>query len=174
MGLRAGRDRRLVTRHRNHPRLARANMTELRVAYEIPALFSAFILCVSGTGCIQSHHAAPVAVYEPIPSPLTPTSDRPEARVYAPGQPAVSAPAVPPPAVRDSDVRLGQTISNLLKGDPHLADASGNVIATIENGVVTLHGKVPTEHDRYEIVERVSKLPGVAHVNDHLGIEGER
>lgn len=110
----------------------------------------------------------------PIPSPLTPTSDRPEARVYAPGQPAVSAPAVPPPAVRDSDVRLGQTISNLLKGDPHLADASGNVIATIENGVVTLDGKVPTEHDRYEIVERVSKLPGVAHVNDHLGIEGER
>jgi hypothetical protein len=36
----------------------------------------------------------------------------------------------------------------VLKGDPHVADVSANVIVTIKNGIVTLHGKVPAEHDR--------------------------
>ena len=140
----------------------------------IAALFTGFVLPGLAGGCIQSHRAAPSAVYEPIPAPVTPTSDRAEPRVNTPNQAPVLAQGVPPPSVRDSEVRLGQTVSNLLKANPRLAGASANVIATIENGVVTLHGTVPAQSDRDEIVERVSRLPGVAQVTDHLGIEGER
>ncbi len=129
------------------------------------------------TGCVQSHRRA--VVYTPVPV-LPPTSDRPEVRVYSaptPPQapvvttqpPAVAAPGAP--AAAPGDVAVATAVSQLLKGDAHLASVSSNVEATVDNNVVTLRGTVPTEHDRDEIVQRVSGLPGVLRVNDQLGID---
>ncbi len=123
--------------------------------------------CVLLAGCIQSHrpvYATPVAV----PA----TSDRPEVRVY-PGTPpaVVTPPTTPPPGVSATDVTVAESVSQLLKGDASLADASRNVQATVNGGVVTLRGNVPTDHDRDEIVERVSRLPNVVRVVDQLGVE---
>ncbi len=130
------------------------------------------------TGCIQSHRREVVYTPEPV---LPPTSSRPEVRVYStpttPQAPVVTttpAPATPapaPPAAAPGDVAVATGISQLLKGDPNLASVSSNVEATVDNNVVTLRGTVPTEHDRDEIVQRVSQLPGVLHVNDQLGID---
>ena len=124
------------------------------------------------TGCIQSHRH-PVAVYAtPIAVPAA-TSNRPETRVYpeAPSPAVVVPPSSPPPGVLASDVTLADSVSQLLKGDSGLADASRNVRASIDHGVVTLRGTVVADHDRDEIVQRVSQLSGVRGVRDHLGVE---
>ena len=134
-------------------------------------IFSGALLLLAA-GC-QSHREPTAVSYEPGAAPLTPTSDRPSPRVYAP----VDSPdlgSAPLPRVKNSDVILAQNISALLKGNTHLADVSANVLATVENGTVTLRGTVPAFHDREEIVKRISNVPGVHQVNDHLGVEGER
>jgi BON domain len=122
-------------------------------------------------GCIQSHR--PVAVYTtPVAVPAA-TSERPVVRVY-PGTPppvVVTPPSTPPPGVASADVTLAESVSQLLKGDVSLADASSNVQAIVDHGVVTLRGRVPTDHDRDEIVQRISQLPGVVRVHDELGVE---
>ncbi|HWH70527.1 MAG TPA: BON domain-containing protein [Candidatus Sulfotelmatobacter sp.] len=124
-------------------------------------------------GCVQSHRAPAVVYYAP-PPPLAPTSDRPAVRVYPGPTPAVAPvtpPPAPPPGVSAADVGVADAVSQLLKGDSHLAGVSSNVEATVEDGVVTLRGSVPSEHDRYEMVERISQLPGVAHVHDKLRVD---
>ena len=127
------------------------------------------------SGCVQSHRA-PVVYYSP-PGSLSPTSQSPDVRVYsgAVPPPPVNAQPVPsvvaPAPVADPDVALAQSLSQLLKGDPGLAAISSKVSATVHHGVVTLRGSVPTENDRQEIKDRVSKLSGVAAVEDNLGID---
>ncbi len=125
------------------------------------------------TGCVQSHRREVVYTPEPV---LPPTSSRPEVRVYStpttPQPPVVTTTPVPAaPDAAPGDVAVATGISQLLKGDTHLASVSSNVEATVDNHVVTLRGTVPTEHDRDEIVQRVSQLPGVLRVNDQLGID---
>jgi len=124
------------------------------------------------SGCVQSHRER--VVYVPEPAPLAPTSTTPEVRVYSPAGPVVTQPppsAVTPAIASDPDVVLAQSVSRLLKGEPDLASVSRKVSATVQNGVVTLRGSVPSENDREEIKERVSRLPGVFRVVDELGTE---
>jgi len=78
---------------------------------------------------------------------------------------------VTPAIASDPDVVLAQSVSRLLKGEPDLASVSRKVSATVQNGVVTLRGSVPSENDREEIKERISRLPGVFRVVDELGTE---
>ncbi len=122
-------------------------------------------------GCIQSHRH-PVAVYTTPVAVPAPTSEGTAVRVY-PGEPpaVVTPPSSAPPGVAAADVTVAESVSQLLKGDSSLADASRNVQATVDHGVVTLRGTVPSDHDRDEIVQRVSQLPGVVRVHDHLGVE---
>jgi BON domain len=124
-----------------------------------------FLLFVVPTGCIQSHRAPPVVYYAPATPVLTPTSDSPAPRVYAP---------VAPPDVSPGDLSTAEAVQHLLNDDAHLAGASADVLVTVRGGVVTLRGTTPTEHDRYEIVERVAKIPGIVKVDDQLGISDER
>ena len=125
------------------------------------APFAIALLLFTG-GCIESHRAEPVVYYNPPPAP---TSDRPAARVYA------SPTTTPPPNVAASDVALANSVSELLKGDPHLAAATATVLVKVRNGVVRLEGSVTSAHDRDELVERVSQLPGVRSVKDELSLE---
>lgn len=51
-----------------------------------------------------------------------------------------------------------------------MASISGNVQTTIDQGVVILRGTVPSENAMDEIASRISKLPGVHHIEDHLAV----
>jgi hypothetical protein len=112
------------------------------------------------------------AVYPP-PPPISPASESQAVLVYS-GPPPVAT-AVPgatlPGTGANPDIALAESISRLLKGEPDLASVSAKVSATVHEGVVTLRGRVLSESDREEIVERVSKVPGVTHVVDHLGMQ---
>jgi hypothetical protein len=139
------------------------------------ACFCAALTFLAG-GCARNHRAvydtqtpAPVVTSTATTTTVPPTSDRPAARVYQ-APPTVTPPSEPPPGVSASDVNIATSVSQLLKADSSLADASRNIEATVDNGVVTLRGSVPTDHDRDEIVGRISRLPGVARVHDHLGV----
>ena len=146
-------------------------------------------LVALASGCVQSHRATRPAVYvtprptttvvttpatvvAPAPTVLPPTSDREAVRVY-PSTPSVTVapPTAPPPGVATADVALADSVSQLLKSNTSMADATRNVEATVESGIVTLRGSVPTHHDRDELVLRISRLPGVVRVRDQLGVE---
>jgi hypothetical protein len=118
----------------------------------------AFLAC----GCIESHRKA--VYYAPVPPP-TPTSTSPDVRVYS------NPESTPPPNVAPGDIALATSISQLLKGESHLAGISSQVTVRVRNGIVTLSGSVRTEQDRTEIINRVSQLPGVNEVRDELGVE---
>ncbi len=119
-------------------------------------------------GCVYSHRQPEVVYYAPVPEPATtlpPTSENPAPRVY-PG-----SPPAPAGTVLSSDVALAHSIRDVLKNDPNLAAVSDKVLVKVEGGIVSLKGTVPTEHDRDEIAGRISRLPGVRRLNDHLGID---
>lgn len=118
---------------------------------------------VLATGCADPHPAAVYVV--PPEAPLSPTSSRAVPRVYS-----VPPPSGAPQGVAPGDLAVAESVSDLLKGSPHLAGASSDVLVTVKHGIVTLRGNVFTEHDRDEIVERISRLPGVYGVDDKLGI----
>ena len=139
------------------------------------SLLSCGAVALAATACVQSHRT-PTAVYlTPAPPSTTvvvaPTSDREDVRVYSPTPVVVTPPSTPPPGVTASDVRLADSVSQLLKSNTSLGDATRNVEVTVDNGRVTLLGSVPTIHDRYEIVQRIRNLPGVSRVVDELGVE---
>ncbi len=118
------------------------------------------------TGCVRSHRAAYYTpdyyTYTPAPPPPpAPTSERPESRVYPNMPPGVSA----------QDLGLADSIRAQLKGDPVLRSSSRNVLVTVDQGVVTLRGSVPSEHQRYEIIDRIKTLPGVARIEDQLAVD---
>ncbi|PWU09961.1 MAG: hypothetical protein C5B50_26310 [Verrucomicrobia bacterium] len=120
-------------------------------------------------GC--AHH------YGGSPGPEAPLNP-PLAAEPAPQEPRPlvneAPPAPAPPGVSTMDISVGKAVSQLLKEDEELSGVSGNVEAGVEHGVVTLRGNVPSEHDRIEMVERISKLPGVARVEDKLRVTGEQ
>jgi hypothetical protein len=81
-------------------------------------------------------------------------------------------PAPPPPAPFSADHDVAAAIHRLFNHDEYLAPASKHVTAKVYKGVVTLRGTVPSEHERDEIVQRLSQLPGVDRVDDQLKLEG--
>lgn len=81
-------------------------------------------------------------------------------------------PASPPPATFSTDREVAGAIHRLFVSDPSVGPSARNVSAKVYKGVVTLRGTVGSEHERNEIVERVSRLPGVDHVKDQLELEG--
>lgn len=124
-------------------------------------------LLLLGTGCVQTHRSPPLAYYAspPAAATLTPTSEGPVPRVYAPGS---------PPDVSADDLVAAQAVSDLLRGNTYLAGTAENILFTVKNGVVTLKGSTVSEHERFEIVNRVKSLPGVTRVDDHLSVTGTR
>jgi osmotically-inducible protein OsmY len=64
------------------------------------------------------------------------------------------------------------SVNQLLNGNTTLAPVATDVQVIVHQGVVSLRGTVPTEHDRKAIVQNVSKLAGVARVDDQLKVTG--
>lgn len=126
------------------------------------------------TGCVSSHKPA-LVYYTPAVTVPTPTSQSDVVRVY-PGPAAPLAVRArrddnEPVPLETADIAIARSISIGLKSDPDLAGASRRVEATVDGGVVTLRGKVAAEHERDEIVQIVSSVPGVSRVEDHIGVD---
>ena len=128
------------------------------------------VLAVLLAGCVTSHHSAPVSeVYVPA----TPTSSRAEARVYPDTRATVSGlPAVTPPSpnVSPADLAIAESISGLFVNDAAMEPWASRMIARVENGVVTLRGTVPSNHDKEDIETHISRLPGVRRVDNLLEV----
>lgn len=136
-----------------------------------PVLF--VLPLVVAAGCVQSHRHPPV-VYTTVPAavvaPPAPTSDLPAVRVYPEAPPAAPA-VVTPPGISTQDLAVADSIRQVLKGQGALAGVAKNVEATVDGGLVTLRGVVPTESDREEIASRIARLPGVDRLNNELRVE---
>ncbi len=131
------------------------------------------VLPLAIVACVSSHHSPDTVYYTPPSATVTtlpPTSDSPAVRVY-PGSPNEPPVTQPPGDVLGSDMAVADEIRDMLKDDPTLAAASDQVLIQVNGGVVSLRGTVPTEHDLDEIVGRISRIPGVRQVRNHLGID---
>ena len=97
---------------------------------------------------------------------LSATSDRTDSnRVYGTNQgfPTFTA-------TTDADRTLGQQVVQQLKTDPAMADALAKVKFTIENGKVTLRGKVKSEDQKKKIESAVQQVTGVSSVDDQIQV----
>jgi hypothetical protein len=133
-----------------------------------------FLVLAASSGCVQRHRSQEAA-HSTAPAPVVtvppPTSERSEPRVYpVTADEPVEPPSAPPSDVSNRDLALAESISKLLNNDPHLASISGNVQTTVDQGVVILRGTVPSGNAMDEIALRISKLPGVAHLREHLTV----
>jgi osmotically-inducible protein OsmY len=75
-----------------------------------------------------------------------------------------------PPAVSELDLSVARLVRQTLRKDRDLAPISHDVAFKVDNGVVTLRGKVPSAQDRQMVVERISQLPCVDRVDDRLEV----
>lgn len=117
-------------------------------------------------GCSENRPAS-VSYSPALSESVTPTSSRPETRVY-PAPPA-SAPdvATAPPGASPQDWALAQEIDSLLMNDRTIGKAP--MAAIVRNGVVTLRGDVRNQSEHQRLVDEISHLPGVQRVDDQLG-----
>ncbi len=137
------------------------------------------------SGC--AHDRNPGVVYyvpagTPAPAPPPSEPSKPgSVRVPQPLPPVEAVPApglaptpAPVPGVLSADVSVATSIGQLLRAYGESSGLWTRVEATVENGVVTLRGVVPSEHERVELVQRISRLAGVAAVKDHLQLSDTR
>ena len=103
----------------------------------VPALLAA--------GCSTGSHDSSVSYSPALSEPLTPTSDRPVARVYTTPESSAEVTARPAGAT-SQDWQLAEEIRGLLTADPKLGNAP--MAAVVNNGVATLRGGVRNEKDR--------------------------
>ena len=93
---------------------------------------------------------------------------------YAKGAPAQWTPdnraavSAPPPGVSQIDIDVVALVRRTLKSDPGLAPISRHVTVSARKGVLTLRGNVPSLDAKQQIVDRVSKLPGVDGIEDQM------
>lgn len=89
-----------------------------------------------------------------------------------PGAPNVrSAPPVEAEAVEDqrSDTQIGRDVDSLLTLDPRIDGERLEV--TVEDGLVTLNGKVSNIHEGKLAIEKAGQVRGVREVRDRLTVE---
>ena len=135
---------------------------------------------VLAAGCVHSHRApvvyttpaAPTTVYTtPATVPVTPTSPRPEVRVYAP-EPNEAPGTMPVISyVNDSDLAIAQSIRRTFSADTDLASASRNMRMTIRDGHVVLTGNAPSENARQLVERTLTAIPGVVSIDDQSRVD---
>lgn len=116
-------------------------------------------------GCAESHRDSSVSYSPALSESYAPTSDRAVARVY-PETPSTTDATTPPPGANSQDWTLAQEVRSLLMSDSTLGNAP--MAAVVNNGVVTLRGKVRNEKDRERLREEIARLPGVQRVDDQM------
>src|SRR3954453_20523406 len=120
-------------------------------------------------GCVNSHRNG--VVYQPVPGAVAPTSPSPATRVYPSNPPTPVISAAPGEIVPANELATAVSLRQMLANDTALAEAARNVDIEVNSGRVILRGSVPTEHDRIELQERISKSPGVGTVDNRLTVD---
>lgn len=117
-------------------------------------------------GCAHSSSGGATA-YSPLPAPaVTPTSNRPEPRVY--GNTGNSGAYPAPQGASTQDWGLAERIREMLSTN---ADLSGSPIAVVvHGGTVILHGSVPTKSQGQKVQQAVASVPGVQQVQNEMQI----
>lgn len=114
-------------------------------------------------GCSENHRDMSVSYSPALSESVSPTSDRPETRVY-PAPSSSGEVANVPPGASPQDWKLAQEIQSLLMSDRTVGKAP--VAAVVNNGVVTLRGEVRNKKERARLREEIANLPGVTRVDD--------
>jgi len=71
----------------------------------------------------------------------------------------------------EADQMIAQKIQQIISEDPALSSLAKNIKFAPKDGVVTLTGTVPSEKDKEVIVKKVTNVPGVLKVDDHLKVK---
>jgi len=124
----------------------------------VPLLFA--------VGCSENGRDRSIS-YSPAITEISPTSDRLESRAY-PDTSGNFNVAVPPGAA-PQDWQVAQEIGSLLLADKKLGTTPMG--AVVNNGVVTLRGCVRSRHEREQLVQAISQVPGVQRVDDQLNMK---
>jgi len=74
------------------------------------------------------------------------------------------------PGVAQLDLDTAALVQRTLRRDPSLAPISRRVHSRVNKGALTLRGYVDTVAAKQNIIDRVSKLPGVDAVDDQIEI----
>ena len=118
-------------------------------------------------GCAHTEtQTAPV--YSALPTGPAPTSDQPAERIYAEGNTTRTA---PPSGVAAEDWELNERLRALFLDNRKLAPPPSEVTAVVDQqnrGVVRVSGHVRNGVQRRQVIDAVSKIPGVNRVEDHL------
>jgi hypothetical protein len=116
------------------------------------------------TGCVYSHRDY---AYTPAGTTtvVTPTSPRPAVRVY----PDTTTPRVATRPGEIDDMSIANSVRRILARDT--AHIYGNVDISVNRGVATLRGAVPTEHDAQLLRDEIAAIPGVDYVDNQLGVD---
>lgn len=119
------------------------------------------------TGCAHSNRQTSAA-FAPLPAAITPTSNRPEPRIY--GNEASQTSGYPAPAGASSqDWALAQRIQSMLTTNPDLASAP--VAVVVHGSTVILRGSVPTKSEGQKVQQAVAAVPGVQNVQNDLQVQ---
>jgi osmotically-inducible protein OsmY len=64
---------------------------------------------------------------------------------------------------------IANSVRSILARDT--AHIYGNVDISVNRGVATLRGAVPTEHDAQLLRDEIAAIPGVDYVDNQLGVD---
>jgi|ERR1051326_671499 hypothetical protein len=119
---------------------------------------------VLATGCVYSHRD--YAYTRPgTTTVVAPTSPRPAVRVY----PDSTTARVGRRPGEIDDMSIAGSVRTILARDT--AHVYGNVDISVNRGVATLRGTVPTEHDAQLLRDEIAAIPGVDYVDNQLGVD---
>ena len=121
-------------------------------------------------GCAENRRDASVS-YSPAlteSQSVTPTSDRDVFRAYPDTQSSIGFRS-PPPGANSQDWQLAEEIRGLLTSQRKLGQAQ--MVAVVNNGVVTLKGGVRNDRERARLREEIARLPGVQRVDDEMELK---
>lgn len=119
---------------------------------------------VIATGCVYSHRDYAYTTPATTTTVVTPTSPRPAVRVY----PDSTTARVGRRPGEIDDLSIAGSVRTILARDT--AHIYGNVDVSVNKGVATLRGTVPTEHDAQVLRDEIASVPGVDYVDNQLGV----
>lgn len=120
---------------------------------------------ILAAGCVYSHRDYSYSPPAATATVVAPTSPRPAVRVY----PNNTTPRIATAPGEIDDLTVARSVRIILARDT--AHIYGNVDISVNKGVATLRGTVPTEHDRQVLQDQIATIPGVDYVDNQLGVD---
>jgi hypothetical protein len=141
----------------------------MRTNFQVLMLGSLSLLLAGGCAHNQPQGGGGFSEIQPK---LEPTSSGSAQSVYAPAPAGAGASLTSSSdAVGTESRNAAENVRQLLLSEPKLAPWPSKITATVakdSKGTVILSGNVPTKSVKTKLVQRVSALPGVTHVEDKL------